>query len=132
MSMPQLLRWQWEGYSRYHQSRFNLLLHIVLVPLFLVSNVALLVAFFQRSWLVGIGALVLMVFSIALQVRGHRKEPVPPEPFTSPSNAVSRIFSEQWVTFPRFVLSGGWLRALRQRLGHNQPMQRTRDGGRLN
>ena len=115
MSMPQLLRWQWEGYSRYHQSRFNLLLHIVLVPLFLVSNVALLVAFFQRSWLVGIGALVLMVFSIALQGRGHRKEPVPPEPFTSPSNAVSRIFLEQWVTFPRFVLSGGWLRALRQR-----------------
>ena len=115
MSMPQLLRWQWEGYSRYHQSRFNLLLHIVLVPLFLVSNVALLVAFFQRSWLVGIGARVLMVFSIALQGRGHRKEPVPPEPFTSPSNAVSRIFLEQWVTFPRFVLSGGWLRALRQR-----------------
>ena len=115
MSMPQLLRWQWEGYSRYHQSRFNLLLHIVLVPLFLVSNVALLVAFFQRSWLVGLGALVLMVLSIALQGRGHRKEPVPPEPFTSPSNAVSRIFLEQWVTFPRFVLSGGWLRALRQR-----------------
>ena len=115
MSMPQLLRWQWEGYSRYHQSRFNLLLHIVLVPLFLMSNVAVLVAFFQRSWLVGIGALVLMVFSVALQGRGHRKEPVPPEPFTSPSNAVSRIFLEQWVTFPRFVLSGGWLRALRQR-----------------
>jgi hypothetical protein len=115
MSMPQLLRWQWEGYSRYHQSRFNLLLHIVLVPLFLVSNVAVLVAFFQRSWLVGIGALVLMVFSVALQGRGHRKEPVPPESFTSPSNAVSRIFLEQWVTFPRFVLSGGWLRALRQR-----------------
>lgn len=115
MSMPQLLRWQWEGYSRYHQSRFNLLLHIVLVPLFLVSNVALLVAFFQRSWLVGIVALVLMVFSIALQGRGHRKEPVPPEPFTGPSNAVSRIFLEQWVTFPHFILSGGWLRALRQR-----------------
>jgi len=115
MSVAQLLRWQWEGYPRYHQSRFNLLLHIVLVPLFLVTNVALLVAFVQWSWLVGIVAVVLMVLSVALQGRGHRKEPVPPEPFTGPSNAVSRIFLEQWVTFPRFVLSGGWLRALRQR-----------------
>jgi hypothetical protein len=26
---------------------------------------------------------------------------------------VGRIFFEQWITFPRFVLSGGWLRALR-------------------
>ena len=28
--------------------------------------------------------------------------------------ALSRIFLEQWVTFPRFVFSGGWWRALRQ------------------
>ena len=34
-------------------------------------------------------------------------------PFTSPANAVARIFCEQWITFPRFVLSGGWYRALR-------------------
>ena len=114
MSASELLRWQWEGYPRYHQSRFNLVLHIVLVPLFLVSNVALLTAFVQGSWLLGIVAAVGMVFSVALQGRGHRKEPVPPEPFTGLGNALSRIFLEQWVTFPRFVLSGGWRRALRQ------------------
>ena len=114
MSTSELLRWQWEGYPRYHRSRFNLLLHIVVVPLFLVGNVALLVAFVRLSWLLGIVALVAMAFSVALQGRGHRQEPVPTEPFTSPVNAVSRIFLEQWVTFPRFVLSGGWLRALRQ------------------
>jgi hypothetical protein len=55
-----------------------------------------------------------MVVSLALQGRGHRQEQVPPEPFTSPANAISRLLLEQWVTFPRFVLSGGWLRALRQ------------------
>ena len=115
MSTSQLLQWQWEGYPRYHRSRFNLLLHIVLVPTFLVSNLALLVAFVQRSWLLGIVAVVLMAMSVALQGRGHRKEPVPPEPFSSPSNAVLRIFLEQWVTFPRFLLSGGWSRALHQR-----------------
>jgi 2-hydroxy-palmitic acid dioxygenase Mpo1-like len=113
MTSSGLLRWQWEGYPRYHQSRFNLLLHIVFVPLFVVSNIAFLVAIVQRSWLVGIVAVVVMAFAIALQGRGHRHEPVPPEPFTSPLNAVSRIFLEQWVTFPRFVLSGGWWWALR-------------------
>jgi hypothetical protein len=54
-----------------------------------------------------------MIVSVALQGRGHRQEPMPPEPFTSMGNAISRIFLEQWVTFPRFVLSGAWMRAWR-------------------
>jgi len=110
-----LLRWQWEGYPRYHQSHFNLLLHIIFVPLFLASNIGLLLAVVQGSWLVAILAGVFMFFSIALQGRGHRIEPVPPEPFTGPGNALSRIFLEQWITFPRFVVSGGWARALGKR-----------------
>ena len=114
MSVSELLHRQSEGYARYHRSRFNLLLHIVLVPVFLMGNVALLVAFIQRSWLTGIVAVVAMVLAFALQGLGHRQEPVPAEPFTSPVNAVTRIFLEQWVTFPRFVFSGGWWRALRQ------------------
>ena len=55
-----------------------------------------------------------MVLSLALQGRGHRWEPVPPEPFTGPMNAVARLLCEQWITFPRFVLSGGWRDALRR------------------
>jgi hypothetical protein len=111
-----LLRWQWEGYPRYHRTRFNLLLHILVVPVFLVGNIALAVALLQRSWTVALGGMVVMVASIAIQGRGHRREPTPPEPFTGLLNAVARIFLEQWVTFPRFVFSGGWLRALRQAL----------------
>ena len=113
MTIRELLRWQWEGYPRYHHSRFNLLLHIVVVPLFLMGNVALLAGLARQSWVVAGGAAAVMVISVVLQGRGHRQEPVPPEPFTSPGNAVARIFCEQWITFPRFVLSGGWLRALR-------------------
>jgi hypothetical protein len=109
----ELLRWQWQGYPRYHKSRANLLLHIFLVPVFVLGNVVLLVALVQRSWLAVLVALVAMVVSVALQGRGHRQEATAPEPFTSPVNAVARIFYEQWVTFPRFVLSGGWYRALR-------------------
>jgi len=114
VSILQLLRWQWEGYPRYHRSRVNLVLHIVVVPFFLIANVALIVALVQRAWLMAVVAVVAMVVSVALQGRGHRQEPTPPEPFTSPVNALSRIFFEQWVTFPRFVLSGGWSHAMRE------------------
>ena len=114
MSVSGLLHWQWVSYPRYHCSRFNLLLHIVVVPLFLLGNVVLVVALTQRLWLATLGGATAMLISVALQGRGHRAEVVPPEPFTSPLNAVSRIFLEQWVTFPRFVLSGNWVKALRQ------------------
>jgi len=113
MNITELLRWQWEGYPRYHHSRRNLLLHIVFVPLFLFANISLVIALIQRSWLVALVAALAMIASIALQGRGHRAEVVPPAPFTGAANAISRIFLEQWFTFPRFVLSGGWLNALR-------------------
>ncbi len=115
MNTSTLLSAQWESYSRYHQSRRNLLLHMALVPLFWVGNLGLVVALVRLSWLALLAAVLMMGISLALQGRGHRKEPVPVEPFTGPGNALSRIFLEQWVTFPRFVLCGGWLRALRRR-----------------
>ena len=114
MRLNELARWQWEGYPKYHQSRANLLIHIVAVPLFLVGTVMLVASALQASvafLALGIGC---MVVAVALQGRGHRLEPVPPEPFSSPLNFVSRLFLEQWVTFPRFVLSGGWGAALRK------------------
>jgi hypothetical protein len=114
MSASSLLRSQCNGYARYHQSRSNLFLHVVFVPLFLAGNVILLIALAERRWLLAVGAVVLTVFSLAVQGRGHRREPVPPEPFSSPRNALARIFLEQWVTFPRFVLSGAWSQALRR------------------
>jgi hypothetical protein len=114
MGITELLRWQWAGYPRVHRSRANLLIHIAVVPLFLLANVGLVVALLSRSWLPGAVCLVLMVASMALQGHGHKREQIPPEPFTGPANAISRIFLEQWVTFPRFVVSGAWLRALRQ------------------
>ena len=110
-----LLRMQWNGYARYHQSRPNLLLHIVFVPLFLAGNVAFPLALIERRWLLALGAAALSGIALAVQGAGHREEPMPAEPFTSPFNALSRILVEQWVTFPRFVLSGAWMRALRER-----------------
>ena len=113
MGVTELLRWQWEGYPRVHRSRVNLLVHIVVVPLFLAGNIGLVVALVSRSLAVGAVSLVATVLSVVLQGHGHKQEAVPPEPFTGPANAVSRIFLEQWITFPRFVISGKWLRAFR-------------------
>ena len=113
MGAAELLKWQWDGYSRYHGARANLLIHIVVVPLFLIGNVWLVVALLRGSLVHAALALAAMIVSVVLQGRGHGMERVPPEPFTGPANAVSRIFLEQWITFPRFVLSGGWWRALR-------------------
>ena len=124
MNTSSLLRAQWEGYARYHHSRPNLLLHIVFVPLFLASSAGFLVALLGRHWLLALGAAVLMGTAFAAQGLGHREEPLQPEPFTSAFNALSRIFLEQWVTFPRFVLSGIWMRILREsqgRKGGNAP-----------
>src|SRR5215470_192457 len=114
MRLGELLRWQWEGYPKYHQSRANLLIHIVAVPLFLVGTVTLVASALQTSGLLLALAIGCIVVAVALQGRGHRLEPVPPEPFSGPLNFVSRLFLEQWVTFPHFVLSGGWGAALRK------------------
>jgi hypothetical protein len=112
MTPVALLKWQWNGYPRYHQSRANLLLHILVVPLFLAGNVGVVAGSLQGS-LVGAGmGVTAMVASLGFQGIGHRMEPIPPEPFTSRANAVGRILLEQWVTFPRFVISGGWWQAL--------------------
>ena len=115
MNMHALLNWQWEGYTRYHNSRFNLLIHIFAVPLFLAGNVGLVVAAISRHYLFAFFSLGVAIIALVLQGRGHRIEKIPPEPFTGIANAIARIFLEQWITFPRFVLSGGWLRGIRRK-----------------
>src|SRR5262249_31179297 len=112
MTVGQLLAWQWQGYARDHQNTTNLLLHIVAVPLFIVANVLLIVAVGKVS--PGLPALAVLGFvvSVIVQGRGHKMERVPPAPFAGPATVLGRLFFEQWVTFPRFVLSGGWSRTL--------------------
>ena len=114
MNIAQLLQWQWDGYPRYHQARLNLLIRIVAVPLFIMGTVALVGAIARLSLMLLAIAIGCILVSVALQGRGHRLEPVPPQPFSGPLNFVSRLFFEQWVTFPRFVLSGGWIEAFRK------------------
>jgi hypothetical protein len=45
---------------------------------------------------------------------GHGREKNPAIPFDGASDALSRIFVEQLITFWRYVLSGEWWGALRK------------------
>ena len=105
-----LARWQWALYAGGHRDRTNLLIHALTQPIFCIGTLTALSAPFVNVWLVLIG-FVTMGFAMALQGRGHRRETTPPAPFRSPLEVFTRIFLEQWFTFPRFVLTGGFARA---------------------
>jgi len=64
------------------------------------------------------------VVALVAQGRGHRFEPETPTPFDGPVDFVSRLFAEQWVTFPRFVLSGGGSRNLKDAGGRRVRLRR--------
>jgi len=104
-----LLAWQLREYPKSHRDRRNLLVHAVTVPLFMAGSCALALAVFSGTWLLVV-ALPGMLLPIALQGRTHRLEAVAPIPFRGPVDVAARLFVEQWITFPRFVLSGGFVR----------------------
>ena len=109
---PHLLQWQYADYHAKHRQKLNLCLHIASVPLAWGGTVAALAVLFGASpwWLL---ALPVGWFSaLAVQGFGHKLEPEAPEPFLGGAAFVSRFTVEQLVTFPRFVLSGGWWRNL--------------------
>jgi uncharacterized membrane protein YGL010W len=105
-----LLARQFAGYPDVHGDRRNLLIHILTVPVFTLGNCLVLAAPFTSGWL-ALGGIALTAIAFGLQGRGHGFESRRPVPFTGPLNAVGRILGEQWITFPRFVLSGGFSRA---------------------
>ena len=104
MIRPNLLAWQWSDYVAKHRDRENLMVHIVAVPLFQLATLALVGGLLGRS----ATAAVIAVGAMALALVLHRREAEAPTPFAGAADFASRFVVEQWVTFPRFVLSGGW------------------------
>jgi len=109
---PNLLAWQWELYPSGHRDRLNLLIHAATMPLFGAG--VLLVA--ASPWLgpLALAGMALLPLAMAMQGRGHRRERVPPAPFAGVPDVILRIFAEQLITFPRFVLTGEFARAWRR------------------
>jgi len=107
-----LLAWQWSLYRDGHRDRRNLALHAATVPLFVAGTCALLVSPFAGAGVAVAGA-AAMLAAVVAQGRGHAAEATRPVAFRGPGDFVARFFVEQWVTFPRFVLSGGFAQAWR-------------------
>ena len=104
------MAWQWGTYDRNHRDPGNLWLHIVAVPVFIGATLGL-VSTLARGWWFAAGiSFLTMLGAFAVQGLGHKREAEPPVPFTGPGDFLARVFIEQFITFPRFVLTGGWMR----------------------
>ena len=108
---PNLLSWQLENYPLAHTTRQNLALHAMTMPAFVTGFLLVPVGAALGVWQFAALGGFLMVMTLVMQGRGHRMEPTPPLPFASPLDFVARFTLEQTVTFPRFVVSGGFARA---------------------
>lgn len=111
--MLKLIQWQWNEYHDFHGNKVNLLIHIVAVPALLMAQVSLVFSLVSQAYLVTLLSLLVVAASFGSQGIGHKKEDKPSIPFTSPFNAIARLMVEQWINFPRFVLSGGWWKAFK-------------------
>ena len=100
----------WAGYLRVHSDRRNLVIHAIAVPLFAGSFAVFVTAVLFGAFADAGIALLLALTGMVLQGRGHKFESHPPEPFSGPGNFLKRWFTEQFVTFPLFVVSGRWWR----------------------
>jgi len=107
-----LIQWQWRTYGRNHRDRANLLLHLIAVPMFIAGGLATVRNVAFGAWWAAAISFGVMLVAFVLQAIGHKRETESPVPFDGPFDFLSRIFAEQFITFPRFILSGGWLRQL--------------------
>ena len=112
MTFDALLQAQWSDYPERHRDRVNLLIHIVAVPLFWIGAINAVSALLFVGLIHALGGIALMAVSLFAQGLGHDREAIQPDPFAGAWDFVQRIAAEQFVTFPRFVISGGWWRNL--------------------
>jgi uncharacterized membrane protein YGL010W len=116
MTFPELLEKQWSDYPERHKNKVNLLIHIVAVPVVWLAAIqafgALLLVLMPGVAGLGIlfWALVLVGVSLFAQSRGDAMEAIKPPPFAMTKDYAISVAAEQFVTFPRFVLTGGWLK----------------------
>ena len=108
-----IVAWQWSGYPEFHGDWRNLILHVLTVPLFQLGTVMLVTGPLWAPWWYSLVGLGFMAGAMITQGRGHALEKNPPIPFAGPLDVVGRIFFEQWLNFPRYILSGGFVKAWR-------------------
>jgi phage terminase small subunit len=108
---PNVVSWQWRVYPSAHRDRRNLIIHAVTVPLFTIGLTLTAAGLARFALLSAVFGVALVLGAIVAQGRGHRFEREAPQPFRSTVDALVRLVVEQFVTFPRFVLRGGFAHA---------------------
>ncbi|MCZ8063007.1 Mpo1-like protein [Silanimonas sp.] len=114
-----LLAWQFRDYAERHQDKLNLWLHLYAVPAFIAGTLAAALNLLALSLVGVVASLSFVVLAFLIQGLGHKREASAPVPFDGPGDFLKRVFAEQFVTFPRFVLSGGWMRNVTRPAGHH-------------
>jgi hypothetical protein len=95
-----------KSYIQTHSNKVNLLIHGVAVPLFIMANVSLVVSVVKLKPIPALASVGLMSLSLGLQRKGHGLEQESPKAFKNVWDFSSRLYKEQFYTFPKFVLSG--------------------------
>jgi len=113
--LPNVHSWQWRNYANNHRHPANLVLHLIAVPLFIIAALLILDGLLSWSFSSLAIGIIGLVAALAFQRHGHSLEAEASEPFSDRNDAVKRLLVEQFVTFPRFVLSGAWWRAWKER-----------------
>jgi hypothetical protein len=113
MSLGSIVAAQIADYPRVHRAEANLAIHLMAVPMFWAGLMALAIGAAALSWLAAAAGAVLLLASVALQGWGHGQEKERAAPFPGPLNFLIRITTENLYVFPRYVLTGGWLKAWR-------------------
>ena len=119
MTFPELVDQQWGDYAERHRNKTHLMLKVVAVPLVWLAGVqafgALLLMLMPgvSGFSVLLWALVLVAISVFLQYRGAAMEASPPKPFAFTKDTALRLAADNFVNFPRFLLTGEWLRNLK-------------------
>ena len=120
MTFAELLDQQWSDYPERHRHKSNLVIHIVAVP----------VSWFGAFWVLGglllmllgvpgafgqlLTGIVFIALALGAQHYGNSLEARRAPPPADPKEFARHAVAEQFVTFPRFVLTGAWLENLKK------------------
>jgi phage terminase small subunit len=115
---PNLHAWQWRNYAVNHRHPANLVLHLIAVPMFILGTLLIIDGLFSFSFSSLAIGVIGLIAALGFQRHGHTLEKQSPELFANQGDAVKRLLVEQFITFPRFVLSGAWWRAWKERHRH--------------
>ena len=92
-------------YQNLHQSRLNLILHIIGSILFISANLFLLYFLLNLDFYNLVLSFFVIALSIILQAIGHQFEPEQFEGFKGPVDFVRTFYLELVVVFPVFLFS---------------------------